>query len=100
MARFHLPFSTMEETLVRATFMYLLRQYFENKNDKIPNQSLQGLHDNYNAVKIVNASLLERIKDLDLQDSDKNAILILHSISDILSMEIDTNLSSIEHLFA
>lgn len=33
MAGFHLPFSTVEETPVRATSMYLLRQYFGNKNN-------------------------------------------------------------------
>lgn len=99
MARFHLPFSTIEETIVRTTSMYLLRQYFVHTNNKIQSLSIEGLHDTYTTLNILNAGLLSRIKDLDLIDSDRNAILIFHSLSDLLSMETDSDLTSIEYLF-
>ena len=99
MARFHLPFSTIEETIARTTSMYLLRQYFVHTNNNIQSLSLKELNDTYNTLKILNNGLLSRIKDIDLMDSDKNAILIFHSLSDLLSMEIDSDLTSIEYLF-
>jgi len=99
MARFHLPFSTIEETIVRSTSMYLLRQYFVYKNKENPDLDLIKLNEKYETVKILNAGLLERLKGLHLKDSDRNAILMFHSISELLSTEIDTNLSSIKYLF-
>ena len=98
MARFHLPFSTIEETIVRSTSMYLLRQYFVYKNDEIPDLDLTKLYKQYETVKILNAGLLKRLKGLHLEDSDRNAIMMFHSISELLSAEIDTNLSSIKYL--
>lgn len=100
MARFHLPFSTIEETIVRTTSMYFLRQYFVHKDNKVQGLCIEELYDTYNTLKILNAGLLSRIKDLDLIDSDRNAILIFHSLSDLLSMETDSELSSIEYLFS
>jgi len=99
MARFHLPFSTIEETIVRSTSMYLLRQYFVYKNNEIPDFDLIKLYDKYETFKILNAGLMERLKGLHLKDSDRNAILVFHSISELLSAEIDTSLSSIKYLF-
>ena len=37
---------------------------------------------------------------LDKKDSDKNAILVFHSLAQILSKEIQTNLQSIDYLFS
>ena len=37
MARFHLPFASTQETIFRATSIYLLRQYFEYKMVRINN---------------------------------------------------------------
>ncbi|MEW6672775.1 MAG: hypothetical protein AB1427_13805 [Thermodesulfobacteriota bacterium] len=99
MARFHLPFSTIEETIVRATSFYLLREYFAFKNHKVPDLELKKLHEHYETVKILNAGLLSRISGVHSNDSDKNAILIFHSLSELLSMEITTSLQSLERLF-
>ena len=99
MARFHLPFSTVEETIVRSTAMYLLQQYFIHKDSGNPDLDLKKLNAHYEIVKTLNAGLLERLKGLHLKDSDRNAILMFHSISELLSAEIDTSLSSIKYLF-
>lgn len=80
--------------------MYFLRQYFVHKDNKVQGLCIEELYDTYNTLKILNAGLLSRIKDLDLIDSDRNAILIFHSLSDLLSMETDSELSSIEYLFS
>lgn len=99
MARFHLPFSSTEETMVRTTSMYLLRQYFENKNGQAPDLQLNNLNEKYQQVETVNRGILERIQGYTEKDADKNAIVILNSWAQLLSMEIDDQLVSIEYLF-
>lgn len=99
MARFHLPFSTIEETTVRSTSMYLLNQYFIYKNKGDPDLDLKKLYVHYETVKTVNAGILERLKGLHLKDADRNAIFMFHTISEMLSSEIETNLNSIKYLF-
>lgn len=99
MARFHLPFSTVEETLVRTTSFYLLRQYFEYKKGKTPDMNLKKLDEHYKKVQEVNEGILARIKKLTQKDADSNAIIIFNSLAQILMMELDENLSSLEHLF-
>jgi len=100
MARFHLPFSTVEETLIRSTSFYLLRQYFKHNKKKAPDFNLNHLQEHYKKLKLLNESLLARINGLKGQDSDKNALLVFHSISEILALEIETHLQSIEYLFS
>jgi hypothetical protein len=99
MARFHLPFCTVQETVMRSTSMYLLRQYFEHKNDKPPDLDLQLLDEHYNRVKAVNEGFMARISNLVEKDADKNAINILNSYAQMLSMQIYYSLNSLEYLF-
>lgn len=99
MARFHLPFSTYDETVVRATSMFLLRQYIECGNDSTHNISLKKLVQHYRKVNLVNEGMLKRISSLGSKDANKNAIIILHSLSQLLSNEISCSLESIVPLF-
>lgn len=100
MARFHLPFATIEETTVRSASMYLLAQYFKYKNSKSMHFDFKKLEKHYARVKLVNEGLLARVNSVGSEDADKNAIVTLHSISQFLSMEIDYSLSGLEYIFA
>lgn len=100
MARFHLPFATIEETTVRTASMYLLAQYFKGKERPEMKCDFKALESHYAQVQLVNEGLLDRINSLSSEDADKNAIITLHSLSQFLSMEIDYSLSSLEHIFA
>jgi hypothetical protein len=99
MARFHLPFSSVEETTARSTSLFLLGQYFEYKKGRVSHFDFDQLEKRYIQVKQVNEGLLERIRSLGNQDADKNAIITLHSLSQFLSQEMDFSLNSIAHLF-
>jgi len=99
MARFHLPFATVEETIIRTTAFYLLRQYFAFKQHYSPDLKLSNLNRHYETIKVLNAGLLSRTKNAGSKDSDKNAILTLHAFSELISMEINTSLQGIEYLF-
>ena len=100
MARFHLPFATIEETTVRTASMYLLAQYFKYKNQPGMKFDFKTLEKHYSQVQVVNEGLLARINSVGSEDADKNAIVTLHSLSQFLSMEMDYSLSGLEYIFA
>jgi hypothetical protein len=95
MARFHLPFSTVEETVFRTTSIYLLRQYFEYQNGNEPDLDLKKLNQRYDQVQIVNSGILNRINSV----AQKDAIIILDTLAQMLSMELSHGLHSFEYLF-
>ncbi len=99
MARFHLPFSTLQETVFRSTSIYLLKQYFAYKKGHEPDMNLEKLAKYYKKIQMVNEGILGRISDIVTKDASKNALVILYSLSQILSMNIEGRLNSIEHLF-
>ncbi len=99
MARFHLPFSSVEETTARSTSLFLLGQYFEYKKGSVKTFDFDQLESNYARVQLVIEGLLGRIQSLVNLDADKNAIITLHSLSQFLSMEMDFSLNTIAHLF-
>ena len=99
MAKFHLPFASVEEHLVRSTSFYLLWQYFKNKKGDTPDLDLEKLNERYEAVKKVNLGISKRISHVAEKDADKNAIVLLCSIAELLSYEFTGNLSTIEYLF-
>ena len=99
MARFHLPFSSVEETTARTTSMYLLSQYFKSKDRNHIEIDFKTLENHYGQVKLINEGIIKRISSVSKQDADKNAIVTLHSLSLFLSMEIDYSLSTLEYIF-
>ena len=99
MARFHLPFSTIEETTVRVVSLYLLRQYFLYKSKQVLDLDLKKLPKHYETIQTLNTGLLERIRGLHQTDADRNAICIFHSLAQLLSTEIDTDLNSLKYIF-
>ena len=99
MARFHLPFSSVEETTARTASMYLLGQYFRHKDQPNIKMDFKPLENHYAQVKLVNEGIIKRISSVSNQDADKNAVVTLHSLSLFLSMEIDYSLSGLEYIF-
>ncbi len=102
MARFHLPFQTAEETIVRSTSLYLLGQYFIAKRGGSPDLALRKLEEAYARVQQVNASLSERIRsaaEAGRGDATSNAVVILDTVSQLLSLAIEDDLDDIEGLF-
>ncbi len=99
MARFHLPFATIEETTVRTASMYLLAQYFKHRDTRGMTFDFKTLENHYAKVQLVNEGLLNRINSISSEDADKNAIITLHSLSQFLSMEIDYSLGGLERIF-
>ena len=99
MARYHLPFSSVEETTARSTSLFLLEQYFLYKKGLVKAFDFDLLERKYAKVQLVNEGLLARIHSLGEKDADKNAIITLHALSQFLSIEMDFSLHTIAHFF-
>jgi hypothetical protein len=57
MARFHLPLATAEETVYIATSMYLLAQYFLQKEGHKADLNLEGLLEIYHNIELINQAI-------------------------------------------
>lgn len=100
MARFHLPFSTTQETIVRSVSLYLLKQYFVAKRNGNPDLTLTYLEKSYENLKKVNLGIISRLRKVAKQDAGLNAIIVLHAFADLLTFAISNDLSTIEPWFS
>jgi hypothetical protein len=98
MARFHLPFASIDEHMIRATSFYLLRQLIKHSKGEDASFDLNGLQEIYSNVSTVNQHFNQRIVAVVNKDSNKNAMIGLHTISEMISMEIGSDLTAIEDL--
>ncbi len=99
MARFHLALASEEETVYRATSMYLLAQYFLKKKAKNMDTTLEGLTKIYRNIHIVNTSIVERLRAARETDPALNAIVLLDMYALFLPHVIDDSLDSVSYLF-
>ena len=100
MACFHLPFATVEESMYRSVSAYLLRQYFSHQKGQDSDFFMHRIQEHYNEVQQVNEGILKRINLTSEMDADKNAIVTLNALAQILIMEVDEDLDSLKQLFS
>lgn len=100
MARFHLPFSTQEETLCRASSLYLLGQFFREKRGQGGEYALQGLKDIYRDIEIVNLHVAKRLRMASERDSSVNAVILLDLFAKSVPIQIEDDLRDMEELFS
>jgi len=99
MARYHLPLASSDETIFRATGMYLMAQYFLKKMGKRVDCDLQGLTRIYRNMHILNVSIAERMRSATRTDSSINAVIVLDIFTHTINFVIDDHLQEIQHLF-
>jgi len=92
-ALFHLPFASVEETLYRTVGDYLIKQYFLMKDGGTPDFALTGLDALYRDLAELNIHFFKRIEAACAKDANLNALIVLRSMSDIVSMSLDDRLS-------
>ena len=95
MARFHLPFASVEETLIRSSSMFLLKQYLAFKDGRITDLNLTQLDAHYENINMVNQGILKRISGWGEGDSKSNAVVTLHTIAQYFKFEISGEFSSV-----
>ncbi|MGQ9865163.1 MAG: DUF6901 family protein [Pseudanabaenaceae cyanobacterium] len=99
MARHHLPFASLEETIFRTTSAYLLRQYFLHQDGQPADWSLKGLEELYAAVTEVNYSLKQRMDQASREDANINAVSALFAISSFVSFGLAHELEAMKPWF-
>jgi hypothetical protein len=100
MARFHLPLSNVEETIYRATSMYLLAQYFLQKEGRKADMELEGLKKIYYNIKIINESMAGRLRAISDKDVALNSLVILDIFAQTLPFAIEESLEDVRYLFS
>ena len=100
MARFHLPLASNEETVYRATSMYLLAQYFLKKEAAPSDPGLDGLTRIYDNMQIINVAIAERLRAATTTDSSVNAIVVLDVYAKTAELVIGGSLERIRYIFA
>lgn len=99
MARYHLPFSSVEETIYRTAGAYLLKQYYISQVSGEPDMDLTGLENLYKSLQIVNTDFLQRVRVASNEDANLNAISTLFALSAMVSMTLKEQLEEIKPLF-
>lgn len=97
MARFHLPFSSEEETVYRVTSMFALAQYFLAENNIDSN--LADLSDTYKEIQQVNRAMADRLRSAATTDSSINALVLLDTLGMAVPSYIDQSLDELRELF-
>ncbi len=100
MVRFHLPLATEEETIFRASGMFLLAQYFLRKEGSVRDLNLQGLKQIYQNMNLLNMNVAERLRNAACTESSVNAIILLDVFAHTMPILIEEQLEEIRHLFA
>jgi hypothetical protein len=100
MARFHLPLADTEETIYRATSMYLLAQYFRKKSGLEAELNFEGLKDIYHNMQTLNAAIAERLRAGSETDSSVNALVLLDMFTLVLPFAVEESLEELKHLFS
>lgn len=99
MARFHLPLANEEETLYRATSMYLLAQYFRQQRGTSPDFALDGLRERYQRLHVINVAMAERLRSAVEKDAPVNAVVLLDLFAKAMPYSLAESLAELEYLF-
>jgi hypothetical protein len=94
MARFHLPFASEEETLVRAFAMHLLGDWVTGRPLR-----LDDLMANYHAAAQVNRAMADRIRAVCQRDAVVNALITLDTFAQAVPYVIDEKLAEFAYVF-
>jgi len=102
MARFHLPFSTFEETIIRSMSMFLLSEFVSHPGQiHDAENAFKKLETLYKQVNILNLDFIQRIRDAKSGgDAGENAMVILDSIVKLIEMEFFTDFSSLREILS
>ena len=99
MARFHLPLATEQETIYRASSMYLLAQYFLKKSGKEADLDLCGLNDIYENLQEINIYCAKRLSNASPSDSTINSVVLLDMFAKTVLYGIKESLEELQYLF-
>ena len=98
LAKTHLPFASVEETIFRTVGAYLIQQYLVHKQGGQPDWELRDLNALYEQLQEVNRCFKGRIDAASERDANMNAVGSLMSLAMGVSFSMDEQLAEIEDL--
>ena len=89
MARTHLPFQSVDETLFRFVASYYLSQLVKQQQGQAVDWSLNGLNSLFDELMLVNQAFKSRVQSASQEDAAMNAIsaLAMQALSAQLSLD-------------
>jgi hypothetical protein len=94
MARFHLPFASEEETLVRAFSFHLLGHALNGGGP-----DFADLAEHYRGAALVNRAMADRLRSVLTHDAIVNALVVLDTFAQAVPFVIDEQLEEFAPLF-
>lgn len=98
LARFHLPFASIDETLFRVLSLQLLTEFFAHDRHESRN-SKELIQKKYEAVGILNRAFIQRIRAYCSGDADKNAIAALDIWVQAFDLHHESNFRPLKKFF-
>ena len=100
LARFHLPFATREDTIIRMIGSYFTAQYLLASDTEGDGMGLDELRAWYDEVHRINKMLSDRVGDAWQGDAGSNALVLLDVLAQELPLSIDDQLREMKPWFA
>jgi hypothetical protein len=91
MVRFHLPFSSLEETEYRVFSMYLLAQFLRGRKNLSHDFQLKELNNLYQDILTINKLAAAKIQELEKSDAAINGLMILNAFAQMVSFDLEDN---------
>ena len=95
----YVPFEAIEEIVLRAISILLAGGYFTAKKNGQNIIIIEELNSKLESVKTVYNKLFLRVKNISKKDANRNSFVVIDSINQMVTMEIDDGFNSIEYLF-
>ncbi|OGR86561.1 MAG: hypothetical protein A3J74_04380 [Elusimicrobia bacterium RIFCSPHIGHO2_02_FULL_57_9] len=99
LVRYHLPFSSVEETVYRVVSMYVLAQYIRMRGGLDPDWELGGIGRLYDQIKQVNKSFCARLQKAVDKDALVNAVVILDAFASLIKSPGQKSVDMLRQLF-
>ncbi|MFT5368484.1 MAG: hypothetical protein ACI8V2_003450 [Candidatus Latescibacterota bacterium] len=99
MAAFHLPFANSDETTYRAASMYLLAQYYLNREVGKVDLSMRGLEDFYRSIEVLNEHMAKRVRAATERDAAINALVELDFFAKNFTFGLEDRLEELKYVF-
>jgi hypothetical protein len=91
LVKYHLPFSSIEETEFRVYSMYLFAQYLRQLKGLTPDWEMKRLHELYAEILEINRVISHKIAQLENQDVSSNALIALDNFAQFISFNLEDN---------
>ena len=98
--RFHLPFTSLEEMAYRSFTMYLLGQFYRQRQGKDVDWSFEGFSHIFDQVTELNSAFSERLLAAAKKDASINALVNLCCMGQMTPTAIPSILDEMEQYFS